>query len=159
MDLQDDNGLLAQAAALAGAMVAIVRHSGRRGTHQEFTALVEALEAVMLEYPNNPYVQNLLTAATREQIAGFARRYDEVPKQSEVQDFKMSALNRCAQAATWLAQHVTPQQAAEVKASILLACRRVAEESREGGFMSFGSTVDEAEQHVMDEITRALQAD
>ncbi len=41
----DDGGLLAQAAALAGATVAIVKHSGKQGTQQEFTALVDALAA------------------------------------------------------------------------------------------------------------------
>ena len=85
----DDNGLLAQSAALAGALVAIVRHSGRRGTHQEFAVLVTGLEEIAVEYPDNPYVQRLLTPATREQIAGFTKQYDEVPKQSEVNDFNI----------------------------------------------------------------------
>jgi hypothetical protein len=56
LDVQD-GGLLAQAAALAGGTVAIVKHSGRRGTHQEFTALVQGLEEAALEYPDNVYVQ------------------------------------------------------------------------------------------------------
>jgi hypothetical protein len=154
-----DGGLLAQAAALAGAMVAIVKHSGRWGTHQEFAALVTALEEAIAQYPKNPYVQSLLTSATREQIAGFAQQYDEVPKQTSVNDFKMAALNRCAQAAEWLAANVPPQAAAEVKASILAACRRVAAESKEGGLFNFAaSNVDAFEQSVIDEIARALRA-
>src|SRR5690606_25241026 len=95
----DDGGLIAQAAALAGATVAIVQHSGRRGTHQEFAALAQGLEQAMEQFPNNPYVQVLLTAETRQQIDGFASEYEDVPKQTTVNDFKMAALNRCAQAA------------------------------------------------------------
>ena len=155
----DDNGLLAQAAALAGAVVAVAKHSGRWGTRQEFAALVAGLEDAAAEYPDNPYVQRLLTPATREQIAGFAERYGTPLRQSEVNDSKMAALNRCAQAAEWLEANVSSQDGAEAKASILNACRRVASESKEGGFFTFAaSNVDVIEQSVLDEIARALRA-
>lgn len=154
-----DEGLLAQAAALAGATVAIVKHSGRSGTRQEFAALVKALEDAAVEYPENVYVAALLTPATRQQIDGFASTYDEVPKQTTVNDFKMAALNRCGQAADWLDANVPPAAAAEVKASILTACRRVAEESKEGGVFDFGgSNVDALEESVSAEVARALRA-
>src|SRR6187200_132248 len=98
VDIQD-KGLLAQAAALAGATVAIIKHSGSSGTHKEFAVLVKNLESAAAKYPNNPYVQVLLTPATRQQIAGFSSEFENAPKQSTLNDFKMSALNRCAQAA------------------------------------------------------------
>lgn len=151
-DVEDD-GLLAQAAALAGATVAIVKHSGRSGTHQEFEALVSALEEAGVEYPENLYVQSLLTPATREQIANFAQAYDEVPKQTDVNDFKMAALNRCGQAAEWLAANVPSEAAVEVKAAILAACRAVAAQSNEGEEIE---NFDPFEQSVIDEISRAL---
>jgi outer membrane protein OmpA-like peptidoglycan-associated protein len=155
----DDGGLLAQAAALAGAVVAIAKHSGRRGTQQEFDALVAGLEEVAVDYPDNPYVQRLLTAATREQITGFAKQYREAPTQKDVNDFKLAALNRCGQAAEWLQANVNAQDAAEVKASILTACRRVAGESNEGGLFDFAAdNVDATEQNVLDEVARALRA-
>ncbi len=152
-----DNGLLAQAAALAGATVAIVKHSGRRGTHQEFDALILALEAAKAEYPANPYVQALLTDATREQIAGFAAQYDEVPKQTDVNDFKMAALNRCGQAAEWLAANASPAAAAEVKRSIVEACRRVAAKGKESGLLDLAvGNIDDFEVSATDEVARAL---
>jgi hypothetical protein len=157
--LVEDGGLLAQAAALAGATVAIVKHSGRRGTHQEFASLVQGLEDAAVEYPENVYVQVLLTAETRRQIAGFAQTYADVPKQSAVNDFKMAALNRCAQAAEWLEANAPANAAAEVKEVILAVCRRVAAESSEGGLLGFGAEkVDPFEQSVIDEIGRALGA-
>jgi hypothetical protein len=154
-----DNGLLAQAAVLAGATVAVIKHSGRRGTYKEFDALVQGLEDAAARYPANRLVQGLLTPATRSQIRGFAERFSDVPKKTTVQDFKMSALNRCAQAADWLDQHSKPQEAAEVKESIMITCRRVAEGSTEGGFMGFGGVqVDALEEGVMQEIARSLRA-
>jgi hypothetical protein len=121
---------------------------------------VKGLEDAAAEYPNNRYVRALLTPASREQIAGFAQQFDEVPKQSAVNDFKMAALNRCAQAAEWLAAHVPPDAAAEVKTSILATCRRVAAESKEGGFLNFAAeNVDPFEQSVIAEIARALHAE
>jgi hypothetical protein len=155
----DDGGLIAQAAALAGATVAIVQHSGRRGTHQEFAALAQGLEQAMEQFPNNPYVQVLLTAETRQQIDGFASEYEDVPKQTTVNDFKMAALNRCAQAAEWLAAHASRAEAAEVKQCILAVCRSVAAESKEQGPLNVSTeNVDPFEQSVIEEITRALDA-
>jgi hypothetical protein len=158
-DVQD-GGLLAQAAALAGATVAIVKHSGRQGTHEEFVTLVRALEDAATEYPHNPYVQALLTADMREQIADFDRQFEEVPKQSVVNDFKMVALNRCAQAVEWLGANVPLDLATEVKISILAACRRVAGESREDDpYNVTGAKVDAFEEGVIGEISRALEVE
>lgn len=158
-----DDGLLAQAAALAGAFVAIVQHSGRQGTHEEFDALVRGLEDAGVEYPENLYVQALLTPTTREQIAGFAQQYDEVPSHTALNDLKMSALNRCAQAAEWLAANAPPEDAAEVKASILAACRLVAAASQEENTMSSGPNpaegkVDDFEVSAIEQVSRALGA-
>jgi hypothetical protein len=156
-DVQDD-GLLAQAAALAGATVAIVKHSGQQGTHEEFVTLVKALEDAAVQYPDNPYVQALLTDDTRTQIAQFDQQFEEVPKQSVVNDFKMVALNRCAQAVEWLGANVPLGQAAEVKISILAACRRVAGESKEDDpYNLTGENVDVFEEGVIGEISRALE--
>jgi hypothetical protein len=158
MELVDDGGLLAQAAALAGATVAIVKHSGSLGTRREFAALTRELEAASARFPENPYSSQLLTAATRDQIDGFARRYTEVPKQTEVNDFKMAALNRCGQAAEWLAEHVAPDLAEEVKQAVVEACRAVAAESKEGGLFAFGvEPVDATESRVIEEIARAFR--
>ena len=155
-----DNGLLAQAATLAGATVAIVKHSGTSGTHKEFEALLKGLEAAASNYPHNPYIQSFVAARSRQQIAGFSQQYDHVPKQTEVNDFKMVALNRCGQAADWLAANVPAATAEEVKSSILAVCLRVAAESKEGGFFNFNAdNVDPFEESVIDEIARALRAE
>jgi len=155
-DIQD-NGLLAQAAALAGSMVAIVKHSGTGGTHKEFEALVKGLEQAASQHPNNPYVQSLLTPATRQQIARFSQEFEVAPKQSVVNDFKMSALNRCAQASAWLHAHVPTEAADEVKSTIIAVCHRVAGTSKETGpYTSSGGNENPFEQSVIDEIDRAL---
>jgi len=155
-DIQD-GGLLAQAAALAGATVAIVKYSGNSGTHKEFAALVKGLEAAATQHPNNPYVGALLTPATRKQIADFSKEFEEIPKQSIVNDFKRSALNRCAQASAWLLTNAPADAAAEVKTSILAVCHRVAAESKETGpFTTGADNKDPFEESVIDEIDRAL---
>jgi len=156
VDIQD-KGLLAQAAALAGATVAIIKHSGSSGTHKEFAALVKNLEAAASKFPNNPYVQALLTPATRQQIAGFSNEFENAPKQSTLNDFKMSALNRCAQAAKWLSEHASPEEASQVKAVIIDTCQRVAAEAKESGVFSLGGdNVNAFESSVIEELDRAL---
>lgn len=155
-DIQDE-GLLAQAAALAGATVAIVKYSGNRGTHKEFSALVKGLEDAAAQHPNNPYIKALLTPASRRQIDGFSQQFDDVPKQSTVNDFKMSALNRCAQASAWLLAHAPADAAAEVKTAIIAVCHRVAAESKETGTFTCGAdSKDPFEESVIGEIDRAL---
>lgn len=155
-----DEGLLAQAAALAGATVAIVKHSGRRGTRQEFEELLLALEAAKAEHPDNPYLQAIINDDTRAQINDFAEIYTEVPKQSEVNDFKLAALNRCGQAAEWLSANASPEAAAEVKHSIIEACRRVAGASKESGLLNLtADNIDALEVSTIEEVVRALGAD
>jgi len=155
-DIQD-RGLLAQAAALAGATVAIVKYSGNSGTHKEFTALVKGLEDAASKHPNNPYVQALLTPATRQQIAGFSHDFEQAPKQSTLSDFKMTALNRCAQASAWLLANAPADAAEEVKATIIAVCHRVAAESKETGpYTSSADNQNPFEESVIDEIDRAL---
>jgi hypothetical protein len=155
---QEAPGVLAQAAALAGGAVAIARHSGRHGTHMEFAAIAAGLEAATAQYPANRLVRALLTPESRRQISDMAHQFEVAPKQSVAQDFKMAALNRCAQAADWLDANASPQEAAEVKDSILAMCRQVAEESKEGDWLGFGGTrVDVHETGVIQEIARALR--
>jgi hypothetical protein len=154
----EDLSLLAQAAALAGGAVAIARYSGRRGTHKEFDAIIDGLEAAAARYPANPLVQALLTPPTRQQIKGYARQFEETPKQTSVQDFKRTALNRCSQLADWLDEKASVEAASQVKESIVSMCQAVATASKEGDFLGFGGTiVDVHETGVIQEIERALR--
>lgn len=156
--MPDDEGLLAQAALLAGAVVAVIRHSGRHGTQQEFVALITGLEAAQRQYPNNELVQRTLTDDVRTRANQYARDYATPPSKKDAQDFKLSAVNRAGQAADWLAQNAPADAAHEWKHAVLAMCKTVAEAGKESGFFGMGvEPVDEFETGVIAELRRALR--
>lgn len=151
----DDLTLLSRAAVMAGAAVALARYSGRGGTDNEFQSIVSALEAAARQYPSNPLVQALLTAEARQYTAGLARQFKSDTLQTTFQDFKLAALNRCAQVVELLDQKAPADQALEVRHSILTMCRTVAQASKEGGWHS-SDPVDVKEEGVLEELARVL---
>lgn len=156
--IPDDNGLLARAALLAGALVAVIRHSGRHGTQREFDALVMGLDAAKTQYPGNELVQRTLTNDVRDRANQYAREYATAPSQKDAQDFKLSALNRAGQAADWLDQNAPAEVAREWKQAVLAMCQTVAEAGKEKGFFGIGvDPVDEFETGVIEELRRALR--
>ncbi len=158
--IPDDDGLLSQAALLAGATVAVIRHSGEHGTQQEFVALITGLEAAQTKYPHNELLQRTLNAQVRERADDYARTYATPPSQRDAQDFKMSALNRAAQAADWLEENAPADVAAEWKHAVLAMCRTVAEAGKESGVLGIGGdSVDDFEAGVLGELRRALRYD
>jgi hypothetical protein len=150
----EDLSLLSRAAVLAGATVALAKYSGG-GTKGEFQAILQGLRTAAAHYPGNPLVQALPSPDAEQTAQRMAEQYHSDLRQTEYQDFKMAALNRCASAAELLAQKASPQQAAEVRESILAMCQHVAEASRESGWFS-GPRVDVKEAGAIEEIARAL---
>ncbi len=153
----DDITLLRRAAVLAGATVAITRYSGL-GTRDEFRAIVGGLQDAAKRHPGNPLVQALVSDETRTEADGLYPQFRQDPTQRTYDDFKLVALNRCAQAAELLKQKASPDQAAEVKAAIVSMCEHVAQSAKEGSTFGIGGTrVDPLETAAMDQIKRALE--
>jgi hypothetical protein len=152
----DDFTLLSRAAVMAGATVAISRYSGKSGTKNEFQAIVSGLESAALQYPDNPLVQALLTVEARLDIDGLARQFKNDVRQTTYQDYKMAALNRCAQAVELLDAKASGQPGLQVRQAILEMCRQVAAASKEGGWMS-SQAVDVREEGAIEEIARVLR--
>jgi hypothetical protein len=154
----EELGLLGRAAVLAGATVAIARYSGSSGTQAEFQAILEGLQQATQQYPSNPLVQALLTDSTRKEVADLAPQFRADPKQRTFEDFKFAALNRCSEAAELLARKAAPDQAAEVRQTVVLMCRHVAEKSREASRSGSGnSPTDPMEQAVIDQLERVWE--
>jgi hypothetical protein len=153
----DDLNLLRRAAVLAGATVAITRYSGV-STRDEFRAIVEGLQDAAKRYPGNALVQALVTDETRAEADGLYPQFRYDPTQRTYDDFKLVALNRCAQAAEVLKQKASPEQAAEVKTAIVSMCDYVAQSAKEGTTFGLGGTrVDPLETAAVDQIKRALE--
>ena len=151
----DDLTLLSRAAVMAGATVAIARYSGKGGTNHEFQAIASGLEAAVRQYPDNPLIQALLTPEARLDIDGLARQFSKDVRQTTYQDYKMAALNRCAQAAELLDAKAPGQTGLQVRQGILDMCRQVAAASKESGWMS-SQAVDVREEGALEEIARVL---
>ncbi len=155
---EDDLSLLRRAAVLAGATVAITKYSGAGGTRDEFTGIIDGLREALVRYPDNPLVRALLTDETRAEAEGLYPQFRQDPTQRAYDDFKLAALNRCAQAAELLKQKASPNQAAEVKAAIVSMCELVAERSKEGSTLGFGGVrVDPLETAAVEQVKRALE--
>jgi hypothetical protein len=151
-----DLTLLSRAAVMAGATVAISRYSGKSGTNSEFQAIVSGLESASRQHPDNPLVQALLTAEARLDIEGLARQFKNDVRQTTYQEYKMAALNRCAQAVELLDAQAPGQTGQQVRQAILDMCRQVAAVSKEGGWMS-SQAVDVREEGAIEEIARVLR--
>ena len=151
----DELSLLSRAAVMAGAMIAIARYSGRGGTRDEFQAILSGLEAAVRRYPDNPIVQSLLNPAARADVDRLARQLQGDLRQTTYLDYKMAALNRCAQAAELLDEKAPGQSGLEVRQAILEMCRQVAGASKEGGWMS-SQAVDVKEEGALEELGRVL---
>jgi hypothetical protein len=155
----EDLSLLVRAAVLAGATVSISSYSGGSGTDAEFRAITEGLAQAARHYPSNPLVQALATPEAKAEVDRLAPWHHGDTTQHAYEDFKMAALNRCADAAEVLADKATTAQADEVKQAILFMCEHVAEASKEGSRLGFGGTrVSPNETAAIEQIRRALGA-
>ncbi len=156
----DEQNLIARAAILAAATVAISKYSGRGGQNKEFDAMLSTYQSAARQYPDNPVVQTLGLPIIEQEANRLKQQYQTDPKQSVYQEFKMVALNRCAQVASLLQDKAEPADAALYKQIVLDACQIVATASSEGGFMGMGGTqVDAKESGVIGEVRRALRAE
>jgi hypothetical protein len=154
----EDVSLLRRAAVLAGATVAITKYSGSSGTRDEFRAIIEGLQEAAKRYPGNPLVQALVSDETRTEAEGLYPQFQRDPTQRTYDDFKLVALNRCADAVDLLKRKASPDQAAEVKEAIVSMCEHVAGRSKEGQSLGFGGRkVDPFETAAIDQIKRTLE--
>jgi hypothetical protein len=154
----EDLSLLRRAAVLAGATVAIAKYSGSGGTRDEFRGIVEGLQEAAARYPENPLVQALVADETRSEADGLYPQFRQDPTQKTYDDFKLAALNRCGQAAELMKQKAPPEQADEVKATIVSMCEYVAHRAKEGTVLGFGGTrIDPMEMAVVEQVKRALE--
>lgn len=154
----DDLTLLRRAAVLAGATVAITKYSGSGGTRDEFRGIIEGLQEAAARYPGNALVQALVSDETRAEADGLYPQFRQDPTQKTYDDFKLAALNRCGQAAELLKQKASPEQAGEVKATIVSMCEYVAQRAKEGTMLGFGGTrVDPLETAAVEQVKRALE--
>lgn len=152
--------LIARTAVLAAAAVAISKYSGRGGQGREFDVLRNEYENAARQNSNNPILQTLLLPIVREQVTRLKQQFQDDPKQTVYQEFKMVALNRCAQVAALLDEKASAQDAAQYKECVVQTCQRVAEASAEGGFLGIGGTpVNTQETGVILQIQRALRVE
>lgn len=154
----EELALLGKAALQAGGAVALAKYSGARGTAKEFEAIVDGLQSLRRQRPDSPLFQGLPMDAIQQDAAQMARGFDDDPKQSAYQDYKMVALNRVSDAVELLYAKATPEEGAAFRQAVLWICQMVAERSKEGGFMGIGGVpVDPKEIAVIEEIRRVLQ--
>lgn len=150
----DEQNVIARAAVLAAATVAISKYSGKGGQNREFDALLSEYAAAARQNPNSPLLQLLISPVVQTEVTQLKNQFQNDPKQSVYNEFKMVALNRCAQAASLLAAKADPADVALYKQTIMETCKRVAQATSEGG-----TQMDAKESAVIDQVRRALGAD
>ncbi|MCC7161224.1 MAG: hypothetical protein IT331_01915 [Anaerolineae bacterium] len=155
----DEQTVIARAAILAAATVAISKYSGKGGQNREFDAMLNEYTNVARQNPDSPLLQLLLLPIVPTEIAQLKRQFEQDPKQSVFNEFKMAALNRCAQAAALMDAQASPADAALFKKTVMDVCDRVAHATAEGSVMGLGGTsLDAKESAVIAQVRRALGA-
>jgi len=149
----DEQNVIARAAVLAAATVAISKYSGKGGQDREFDALLNEYAGAARQNPTSPLLQLLVSPVVQTEVAQLKSQFQSDPKQSVFNEFKMVALNRCAQAAALLQAKADPADTALYKQTIMETCKRVATATAEGG-----AQMDAKESAVIDQVRRALGA-
>ena len=150
--------VLAETPVTVGRAMMAVSPSGALGTSREVMALRNSFKEV-LQQTNNPLLQNIYqhvqsqesTQALWEDVEhAFKDRWDAA-------NVRQTALAACQQCVTLL-KKASPQDAQAYKDFVYSTARRVAEASKEGGFLGLkgAKTISESERSLLNDISRTL---
>jgi hypothetical protein len=149
---------LARAVVMAGIAVAAAKWSGDSGTASELSVIGKRFYDEAAKHPANPVIQAISAPAARLRMDELVAQFRDTTSR-RLEDVRPFTLRRCDEAAEMLASISTPEQAEEVKQTIIATCYRVAEESKEGAFLGVGGQrVSPEETAIINEIARALKA-
>ena len=148
--------LIRRAATLIGTAMMYAANGDSRSEHQEAEALLSTLRSAGQRFPVNSVIRELLhsagnTSLSVDQLITTEHRSASAALQSET-------INACHQVADLLQYRATARQATEIKRWLMLIGERVGSASNEGTFWGLGgSTMNDAEQGLLREITAALR--
>jgi uncharacterized protein (DUF849 family) len=152
----DEINTLIRAVVMAGMSVAAAKSSGASGTASEFATIARSFIEQIEAHASHIILGALANDGTRAEINRLVQQFN--PEAIKLQDIKPFALRRCDELADILDEKFTPQQSETVKQVALTVCRRVAEDSREGGIFGIGGVrISPEEEAVIREVARALR--
>lgn len=151
--------VLAETPAIVCRAMMAVSPSGALGSVREVMAMRNSFTEV-LQKTTNPVLQQLSQHLQSQEAAQalwedagniFKDRWD-------VANVRQTAMNSCQQCVALL-KKVSPQDAQAYKEFVYSSAQRVAEASKEGGFLGLGGakTISEAEQSLLNDISRTLE--
>lgn len=153
----EDTTLLIRTAVMCGITIALSKTDSNRATLNELAAITPHFLDIARS-SSNPLLKTLINEKDAAEMRVMAEQFTSDPSMLKLQDIRPFALRRCDELTEVLAAKATPEQAGEVKQAILDTCQRVAEESKEGGFLGFGGVrVSPAEAAIIAEVRRALK--
>jgi len=137
-----------------GLAVSLAAPAGMTGLIKELYALARGLHEGLESAPQNQLVAAVV--ASLEQGAGSPRGLQSLSP-DEPKDERQAALETCREVADLLASKADTEEAAAFKSWLMQLGRRVAEASREGGFLGIGGKAVSAEEEaLLEEIGAAL---
>ena len=155
----EDKTLLIRTIVMCGISVALSKTDSNRTTFNELGAIARHFLDIARS-TENPFLKAVADEKDAAELRNLAEQFTSDPSTLKLQDIRPFALRRCDELAEVLEAKATPHQAGEVKQAILDTCQRVAEESKEGGFLGFGGVrVSPEEAATLAEVRRALKAD
>jgi hypothetical protein len=138
-----------------GPTVAEAVDSGAIGTVLEYGAILDAAITARKQYASNTLLQDLLADGLRQ---GLGKQPDHQRARSGV-DFvhlKAELLSACQEAVDLLKHKASQQEAVAYRLVVLDIGTQVANAAREGGAGAGGPKINEAEEAVLREISKAL---
>lgn len=150
--------------ALLGLAISAAGNSGIMGSIKESYASISTIMGGLTSFPGNELIQALAPgkqATEAKETAMFQRAIvkemlaaHEVKTPEQIKDL---AFNQIKSAVTVLDQKYVGQTADEYRAWLMQIATKVAEASKEGGFLGFGGTrVSEGEQICLNELKEML---
>lgn len=145
---------LLKAPAMAGLAIVAADPSGPFGTLKESFATGKALAEIKLQGGATPLIDALVQDLTTSEGREIAKPSGLLG--SSIEEAQANALGVC-QSAAEIVTTKAPDEAAAFKQWLFSISQRVAEASKEGGFLGFGGTlVSEQEQTALNSISGAL---
>lgn len=149
--------MLIRTAVMCGISVALSKTDSNRTTFNELSAIARHFLDIASS-TGNPFLKAVANEKNAVELRNMAEQFTTDPSTLKLQDIRPFALRRCDELAEVLETKATPAQAGEVKQAILDTCQRVAEESKEGGFLGFGGVrISLEEAATIAEVRRALK--
>lgn len=155
----EDKTLLIRTIVMSGIAVALSKTDSNRTTFNELAAIARHFLDIARS-TENPFLKAIADEKDAAELRNLTEQFTNDPSTLKLQDIRPFALRRCDELAEVLEAKATLHQAGEVKQAILDTCQRVAEESKEGGFLGFGGVrVSPEEAATLAEVRRALKAE